>query len=479
MGRPSWPEPTADAGSVIRGYPRRPSVAPGQVLTLHVSTDAARFRVAMHRWADGFVPMLESSWLPGARAAEGLPSVDWQWPAYRFDIPRHWPSGVYVAHLLEPVPRALRPAMDSAAALFVVLGQGRSPWLYKLPLATYQAYNCSGGGCFYFRPPHAGDPAGARLSWRRPGGGIGGDTYGAADHYDPASPRQTFAHWDARFIRWLARRGIAPDFCTDLDLHRSPGLLGRYRLLISVGHDEYWSEAMRTQVERFVEGGGNLCLFGANLCWWRIHFADDDSVMRCHQGGPEGPRDLWWSASGAARPEDGLTGVSYRHGGGWWDGPRRTTGFIVQRPEHWVFAGTGLERGARFGAGSWPPLVGYECDGAPLQWIDPARGLLALAPQAGACGTPPGFLPLAAGLLDGGWQELPRREADADGTGPHSATLGLHRRGAGTVFTTGTTDWAQVLANRSDPSVERITATVLGRLGGTPWRARLRTRTFP
>ena len=61
MGRPPWPEPPADAGSVIRGYPRRPSVAPGQVLTLHVSTDAARFRVAMHRWADGFVPIIAAA----------------------------------------------------------------------------------------------------------------------------------------------------------------------------------------------------------------------------------------------------------------------------------------------------------------------------------------------------------------------------------------------------------------------------------
>jgi hypothetical protein len=441
-------------------------VRPGEVLTLHVSTGARRFRVGFHRWADGFVPMQVSAWLPGVDAPEGDPAEDWQWPAYRFDIPPRWPSGVYVAHLQEPEPVPLRIAMDRAAALFVVRGPGRSPWLYKLPIATYQAYNCTGGACFYHRPPHAGEPAGACLSWRRPGGGIGGETCGAPDHYDASSPRQTFAHWDAHFIRWLARQGHEPEFCTDLDVHRSPGLLGPHRLLVSVGHDEYWSTAMREQVERFVAGGGNLCFFGANLCWWRIRFSDGDSRMRCHQGGPAGPRDLWWSPGGAGRPEDSLTGVSYRHGGGWWDGPRRSAGMVVQQPGHWAFTGTGLGRGDRFGDRASPPLVGYECDGAPLALVDPQQELVALAPEAGACGTPAGFLPLAVGLLGHGWQELPQREFHADRAGLHSATMGVYERG-GTVFTAGTTDWAQVLANGSDPHVARITANVLARLGGS------------
>lgn len=162
-----------------------------------------------------------------------------------------------------------------------------------------------------------------------------------------------------------------------------------------------------------------------------------------------------------------MTGVSYRHGGGWWDGPRQTQGFIVQDGRHWIFDGTGLRTGDRFGAHSTPPLVGYECDGAPLQLVDEARGLFALSPDAERCGTPPGFVALAVGPLDERWQELPHREGRAAGEGVHSATLGLHRcgRSGGTVFTVGTTDWAQVLANGSEPAVERITRNAIERLG--------------
>src|SRR5256885_802600 len=82
----------------------------------------------------------------------------------------------------------------------------------------------------------------------RPGGGVGGrpwDHY-FPDYYDQSSLRQTFWHWDALFISWLERRRFEVDYCTDLDIHENLGnFLGAYRLLLSVGHDEYWSEAMR------------------------------------------------------------------------------------------------------------------------------------------------------------------------------------------------------------------------------------------
>jgi len=453
---------------MIRAYPGQASVWPGGTLTLHVSTDSPRFRVAFQRWADGPELLLRSGWLPGVAADARAADEDWAWPAYAFAIPADWPSGVIVAALEEEGrKRSFDLGRDEGAALFVVRGD-RSDLLYKLPLATYHAYNCSGGACFYADPPRSSTPPGARVSLRRPGGGIGGDVWGAPDHYDAASPRQSFAHWDARFIRWLTRNGNTADFCTDLDLHADPGLLRGRRLLVSSGHDEYWSEATRDAVEDFAADGGNLAFFGANLCWWRIHLVDDGTAMVCHQGGPQGARDHWWPASGAARPEDSLGGVSYRHGGGWWDGPRSTRGYLVQQPEHWVFAGTGLARGDAFGRDTWPPLVGYECDGAPLDTLD-AR----LASRAFETGTPPGNQVLAVAPLGPGWQELPPREGHAAGEGLHAATLGLFRHQGlhggtsntgGTVFSAGTTDWAQVLGNARDRRVEQITRNVLDTL---------------
>ncbi|MEO7578623.1 MAG: N,N-dimethylformamidase beta subunit family domain-containing protein, partial [Massilia sp.] len=380
------------------------------------------------------------------------------------------PSAVYLAHLCVPDAAPFSLAQTDAAALFVVRGKARSGLLYKLPLATYHAYNFTGGGCFYFNQPRSDNPPGTRLSFQRPGGGIGGVTWGAPDHYDASSPRQTFAHWDARFIGWLTRNGYSPEFCTDLDIHHDPALCQRYRLLLSVGHDEYWSEAMRDHVEAFVEQAGNVAFFSANLCWWRVHLVDGGSAMVCHQGGKQGARDHWWPETGAARPEDSLGGVSYRHGGGWWDGERSATGYRVQQADHWVFAGTGLQQGEEFGADSWPPLVGYECDGVPLSHFDDATGTARVSPSARESGTPAGFVLLAAGLLGEAWQERPPREGCRAGEGIHAAAMGIFsrtghgaRRG-GTVFTAGTTDWAQVLDGGSDERVQAITRNVIDRL---------------
>ena len=447
---------------MIRGYPARASVARGGRLTLHVAASAPRFRVRFHRVGAEVVAVDQSAWLKTRPARPGTADADWRWPAYAFDVP--WRSGVYVAQLLtDDADPPLSLAATEAAALFVVRGEGDSDLLYKLPIATYHAYNCTGGGCFYFRPPRSVDPPGSRVSLHRPGGGIGGDTFGAADFYDASSARQTFAHWDAPFIRWLERAGYVVDYCTDFDLHDGLVPHAGHRLLVSVGHDEYWSTRMRDAVESFVAAGGNVAFFGANLCWWRIHVVDDGGAIVCHQGGPRGALDHWWPATGAARPEDAMTGVSYRHGGGWWDGPRRTGGYIVQRAPHFVFAGTGLANGEAFGASTSPPLVGYECDGAPLAAFDERTGLATLAPDAAACGTPEGFELLAVAPLSREWDELPPREHGAAGEGLHAATMGCYTNN-GTVFAAGTTDWAQTL--EQDARVARITRNVIEQLRG-------------
>jgi hypothetical protein len=448
---------------MISGYPRRASVLPGEPLVLHVATDSLRFRVNFLRWANGFVPMQQSGWLPGERALPRGAADDWRWPDYTFPVPEDWPSGVYIAHLEEPGGKLLDLALDSAAVLFVVRGRRHGGMLYKIPLATYHAYNHTGGGCYYDHPPRSLDPPGARVSLQRPGGGIGGVTWGAPDHYDASSPRQTFAHWDARFLRWLTRNGYTPDCCTDLDLDADPELLFGYRVLVSAGHDEYWTEGMRDAVEDFTGRGGNVAFFAANVCWWRVHLADHGTAMVCHQGGPRGAFDHWWTASGARRPEDALSGASYRHGGGWWDGARETDGYIVLEPSHWAFDGTGLAQGAHLGRHTWPPLAGYECDGVPLDVFDPATGTAQLSAWRDEEGTPDTYQLLAACRLDRRWQELPPRVRLEAGEGVHVAAMGVFTRG-GTVFSAGTTDWAQVLDSGRDLKVERITRNVLDQM---------------
>ncbi len=447
---------------MIAGYAASASIAPGEKLVLHVSTDAPRFRVAMYQWVGRLEHFHTTAWLEGRLAPDGVPDADWGWPPYELPVPCARTGGVCIAHLEEPDGLPAHIAMGSAAVLFIVRSLARGGMLFKIPLATYNAYNFAGGGCLYAHPPPSGAPPGAKLSFHRPGVGIGGPVFGATDHYDASSPRQTFAHWDAPFIAWLYRQGYEPAFCTDLDLHRDAKFCEGHDLLLSVGHDEYWSAAMRDQVEAFITAGGNAAFFSANVCWWRIHLTDDATAMVCHQGSPTGAHDHWWPQHGAGRPEDSLSGLSYRHGGGWWDGPRQCGGYRVLDSAHWVFAGTGLHCGDEFGGNTSPPLIGYECDGAPLDAQSVRTGNPSLHRHAAACGTPAGLRLLAYSLLDANWQERAEREHFLEDSTPHAATMALHDRG-GTVFAAGTTDWAKVL-HSGDPVISRITRNVIDRL---------------
>lgn len=295
------------------------------------------------------------------------------------------------------------------------------------------------------------------MTLRRPGGGVGGPVKGLPDPYDTSSPRQTFAHWDAPFISWMEENGIQSDYCTDLDLDEGRLLGNGYRLLVSSGHDEYWTAQTRRNVTAFRDTGGNIANFGANSCWWRVSADEDRSALECAKFPPDAPAgtdpdssygcpDHWWESE----PENALLGVSYRNGGGHWDGPRAPLGFTVTDADHWVFSGTGLKTGDTFGQDS--ALVGYECDGAAYE-IDGRR-----RPRpTGQDGTPKSFQILGIAPLPSDWNFAAREPVPS----PRAATLGLYRA-TGTVFTAATTDWSRLLA--TDPQVAAITHNVITRL---------------
>jgi hypothetical protein len=167
-----------------------------------------------------------------------------------------------------------------------------------------------------------------------------------------------------------------------------------------------------------------------------------------------GPYDQWWTGQ-SQRPENSLTGVSYRNAGGNWAGLRpAATGFAVQYANHWVFRyvkradGTPIADGDVIGAAD--ALVGYECDGAALA-PNPVAGMRV---ASGTDGTPGTFAVL-------GWTSVAEFQ-DAQAQSASTATMGVYTS-AGTVFVAATTDWARVLG-AGNAQVGQITHNVLNRL---------------
>lgn len=451
---------------MIRGYAGIPSLLPGDVLTLHIATDAPRFRVEFFRQGAALEKVADAGLGPlaGIDVPDGPPDLDWGWPGYDFGIPEPWKSGVYVANLIEIAADGTEQAPDAgtsfateAKLLFVVRHRGEAPLgtiLYKVSWATFVAYNGTGYGSLYAEAVWSRQQPqpGFKVTWRRPGCGTGGLVMlgDSDDAYDSSSRRQTFEHWDAPLVRWLEAEGFPVHYCTDWDLHRDPELLQPYSLVLSVGHDEYWSDAMRDALDAHVAGGGNIAFFSGNISGYRIHFVDDDTALTCAKAGPADKdpdrwnRDSWM----LLRPETRLLGVATAFGGGWWDGKRTPQGYRVQHAAHWVYEGSGLAEGEEFGADPDFPLIGYEVDGCVVRsrggkWFPSGEG-----------GTPADFLILGLAELGEGWVAS---RSDA------VAAMGLHvsPRG-GIVFQGATTDWPIVVPR--NPAVAAITRNVVDNL---------------
>jgi hypothetical protein len=344
-------------------------------------------------------------------------------------VPADWRSSLYRA--------VFTPGDGEDAEVWFVVRTNRptGPVLLSLPFATWQAYNRAGvpgEGLYWTEDPRRA----ARVSFDRPGGG-------------PPPER-----WEDGLLRWLRDERIDVDLCSDIDLHLRPELLRHYRLLVVNGHDEYWTWEMRDAVEDFTRRGGNLAIFGGNTCWWQMRLEDGGRTMVCYRDAATDPcaspelTTVEWCAAPVHRPENAMTGLSFRLGAGCW-GPGMATmyedAYTVRFADHWVFDGTGLTDGDKFAQGA----LGYETDAADIVEIGGV-------PRAtGRDGTPASFAVLATADLRH-WAEHGQGGA---------ATMGVFGSGAGTVFNAGTVNWGAELA---DPVIARITRNVIDRLSSVP-----------
>lgn len=458
----------------ISGYASSTSVLPGQQIAFHISARSQnplrrreRFTIDILRLTNAFPSPGDPPATPLHRGSDvardhhpppSAPQRGCGWPvAYRLDVPNTWPSGVYIARVRhndmgvhDDIPFVVKANPPD---------RPRSRILMACTVSTSQAYNFWGGQSLY---GHL-DGQGNRV-W-------GGQRAYVVSFDRPYDGLHELSTWEVPFIRWLEDEGFDVDFCTSIDLHADPQLLDPYCLLVSVGHDEYWSKEMRDNTERFIGNGGNVAFFSGNVCWWQVRFENNNRQMVCYKDrmldplfpfdrrlnrprpGGDHPRvTVNWHDYPVLRPENAMTGVSFRNGA--WRGAAKEAfvGYTVAAADHWVFGGTGFSNGDEFGrdpgsisAGTrdYDNLVDYETDAAEL---DP----ITLSPTYND-GTPRSFRVLALADLRH-WRAPPGQ------TQPGWATMGIYQRG-GTVFTSGTTNWSRWLAR--DPRIARITRNVL------------------
>lgn len=499
----------------VEGYTDRQSYLPGEEVRFHCSARVKSYSVEITHvglsrelvWRrEGIVGQEHPT--PADAYAKGC-----GWPvAFSLQVPEYWRSGFYEVLLRGD---GVQGPEAVGHAFFVVrsANPGRdTSMLLVLSTNTYNAYNRWGGHCLYtgktqvsfarplergyvFRPPAAYDGRAASVEADPDPTHQRTQDYLREGKYPLWIISAGWPSWEYRFVRWAEANGYRVDMAVNSDLEFHPEILDNYQLMISMGHDEYWSWGMRDAVDNFVNRGGNVGFFSGNCCFWQVRYEDDGQTMVCYKDkarahdpvmGTDRQRYLssMWSDPLIGRPENQTTGLSFAHGGYVRMGeavPRSTGAYTVYRPDHWVFAGTNLRYGDLLGLGSF--VVAYEVDGCvftlqnglpvPTHEDGTPEGFIILgaspahnisitdtvceAPKAlWASIDPPGDLEGVVACLYG--DASPENVAKvANGY----AVMGCFTRG-GTVFHTGSTDWAYGLDDNA--LIQQVTRNVLDKL---------------
>lgn len=437
----------------VEGYADRLSVTAGEEVGLHLSANTGKVSVTITRIGAKNQQVLQKLAVPVAThpVPARASSDGCGWPAaMSVKIPEDWKSGYYEVKLDGAVDSPSDEKGKATSTLFFVVRSAtpgkNSKILLQLSTNTYNAYTNWGGHSLYSYHDRDGIQ-GHRVSFDRP-------------------QKSQFGNWEALLVRWAESNGYELDYAVNSDLEFHPEILQHYRLVLSIGHDEYWSSPMRDHLEKFISDGGNVAFLSGNTCCWQVRSEDDGRALTCwkqafvldpmYRTGDPKLLSTAWSHHLVGRPENEMTGVGFLWGGyhrshgQFMDGP---ASFTVHRPDHWIFSGTDLKRGEQFGGKD--TIVGYECDGCEIEWVD------GLPKPTYKDGTPESFqvlgtCPARWAPGDSYWYD--RFPKDRIG----NAVLGVYTRG-GTVVTSGTTDWAHGLRG-NDPIVERITRNILDRL---------------
>lgn len=449
-------EKSFSADFFVEGYTDHVSYRPTETLSLHVSTSAPQFSIEIIRVGKSREVVHTQSGITGKQYAvpENASSNGCNWPvSIAIPIPTNWKTGYYevVMRIQDGGEKYQQRGKRTAeSTCFFVLRPSQpaatTNILLQLSTNTYNAYNNWGGFSLYAYNGLA-LVQGHRVSFHRP-------------------PATQYYNWEQPFVAWCESNNIEIDYAANSDLELHPDEFKNYALVLSVGHDEYWSTPMRDHLESFIAAGGNVAFFSGNTCCWQVRMEEVDKALVCwkqrfvmdpiYVTGPHAQLSTLWSHHLVNRPENQLTGVGFL-----WGGYHRSHGqlmdgsggYTVHRPEHWMFEGTNLNANDLLGAKD--TIVGYECDGCEMEWKD------GLPFPTHRDGTPSGFEILATAPAI--WHPDDAYFYDRFEKGRKGASVfGTYVRG-GTVVTVGSTDWAHGLRG-NDKAVEQITRNILTRL---------------
>jgi len=333
-------------------------------VTMYVSTTQPTFHVEAYRmgcyqglggrlvWQSAEVP---GQVQPAPIFTPGINMVECAWaPSLQFPVTGAWPPGNYLLKLTgsagqqQYVPITIRD--DKSRAAIAVLNA----------VTTWQAYNLWHRYSLYYGASGAGQAFSTRsrvVSFDRPYALASADwANGASDWMGNEFP----------FIYMAEKMGLDLAYWTDVDLAVNPTLLLQHRMMVSLGHDEYWSKSMYDGALAALAQGVNFAFLGANACFRHIRLeaspTGPNRRIVCYKDAAEDPLTATdpadstadWPAGPVPRPESLLIGNMYQSN-------PVDAALVCVNQSAWGMSGTGMQVGD-----SLEHVVGSEYDAFDL-----------------------------------------------------------------------------------------------------------------
>lgn len=350
--------------TMIEGFVSRASVRAGEKLDFFTSVNPASpfvidlYRLGYYQGKGGrFMTRLGP--IPGK--TQGTPEIgeerlrECKWePATTFEIPKDWVSGVYLGKL-----SAVKHRYQSYV-IFIVRDDRPVDFLFQCSDNTWQAYNKWPDKFSLYdndRKDRLVLVSGVKVSYDRPYG-----KYVQIFDNPLSQGSGEFLLWEFPLAYWMESLGLDVSYCSNTDVHADVNCLTRARSFLSVGHDEYWSRQQYDNVMVAVKAGVNVAFLSGNTCCFVSPYSASSNgaanriLTRAGRYGGIRPRekkfmtDLPLEAPNEATLIGAQTVTPFNGSGDW----------IVSRPDHWLFQGTGMKKGDRI-----PGLVGWEFHGEP------------------------------------------------------------------------------------------------------------------
>lgn len=234
-----------------------------------------------------------------------------------------WRNGFKYTKTFDYFPTKLASGIyyfENSSPFVIKNSREKNDVLVVYPTNTVNAYNNRGGRSFYSKP------MGEMVSFKRPA---------------------KLQPYTEGFLKWITKQPFETDYICDYDLENF-STIKQYKVIIIIGHSEYWTRTARLNFDRFIEEGGHSIILSGNTMWWQVRYHEDKLI--CYKNAANDSladpllKTVNWDDSIVAYPIKNSIGASFRDGGYGLKKDSGWNGYAIIKTSP-LFLGTGINLG--------------------------------------------------------------------------------------------------------------------------------------